>query len=219
MGSENDTKEERLVTAPRVASSLSADDLDHPEWNKVRPIKITRYWSGLQAPVGRHAEAQVCWSEEALSLRFVCSQNEPLIVNPNPVTDKKTIGLWERDVCEVFLAPDPSNPERYFEFEAAPTAEWLDLGILITANGKKTDWNFCSGMSAAASVRPQGVMIGMRIPWSEWIPQPEPGEEWRINLFRCVGPESEQRYLAWQPTETSVPNFHVPRAFCWLCFT
>ena len=216
---ENDTREERLVMALRVATSLAARDLDHPDWNKARPIKITRYWSGLQAPVERHAEAQVCWSEEALSLRFVCSQNEPLIVNSNPVTDKKTIGLWDRDVCEIFLAPDPLNPERYFEFEAAPTAEWLDLGILITADGKKTDWNFDSGMSVAATVQPGRVIIGMRIPWSKWIPQPRRGEEWRVNLFRCVGPESEQRYLAWQPTETSVPNFHVPRAFGWLAFT
>jgi len=219
MDSENDTREERLVMAPRLTSSLAAKDLDHPDWNKARPIKITRYWSGLQAPVERHAEAQVCWSGEALSIRFVCSQNEPLILNSNPVTDKKTIGLWDRDVCEIFLAPDPLNPERYFEFEAAPTAEWLDLGILITAEGKKTNWSFDSGMSAAATVQPQRVIIGMRIPWSEWIPQPRRGEEWRVNLFRCVGPESEQRYLAWQPTETSVPNFHVPRAFGWLAFT
>src|SRR5438034_7945508 len=122
MGSENDTKEERLVTAPRVAS-LSANDPDHPDWNKVRPIKITRYWSGLQAPVGRHAEAQVCWSEEALSLRFVCSQNEPLIVNPNPVTDKKTIGLWERDVYELYLASYPSIPVCELKYMHLTTAD------------------------------------------------------------------------------------------------
>lgn len=219
MGSENATMEERLVTAPRVASAFATNELDHPDWNKVRPIKITRYWSGLQAPVERHAEAQVCWSEEALNLRFVCGQHEPLIVSSNPVTYKKTLGLWNRDVCEIFLAPNPLNPGRYFEFEAAPTGEWLDLGILITADGKKTDWDFRSGMSAAASVQPQRVIIGMRIPWSEWLPQPRPSEQWRVNLFRCVGPESEQRYLAWQPTETSVPNFHVPEAFGWLRFT
>jgi hypothetical protein len=62
------------------------------------------------------------------------------------------------------------------------------------------------------------VTIGLRIPWSEKIPKPQRGEEWRVNLFRCVGPESEQRYLAWQPTETSQPNFHVPEAFGWLRF-
>ena len=110
------------------------------------------------------------------------------------------------------------NPNRYFEFEAAPTGEWVDLGILTTPSGKETDWSFQSGMSVAARVQRERVTISMRIPWSEKIPKPQRAEEWRVNLFRCVGPELEQRYLAWQPTETSQPNFHVPEAFGWLRF-
>jgi len=208
----------KIVIAPHVQSSITVDDFDISSWQQIPPVGITHYWSGHEAPKQKYAQAQVCWSEEALHVRFVCNQHEALVVSSNPVTHEKTIGLWERDVCEIFVAPDPMNPNRYFEFEAAPTGEWVDLGILITPSGKETDWNFQSGMSAAARVQRERVTIAMRIPWSERIPKPQRGDQWRVNLFRCVGPELEQRYLAWQPTETSHPNFHVPEAFGWLRF-
>ncbi len=209
---------DKLIIAPHVSPPLEVDNLDSSVWDDVEPIRITHYWSGHEAPEQKYAEAQVCWSEESLHVRFVCNQQEALIVNSTPVTNKKTLGLWERDVCEIFVAPDPTNPNRYFEFEAAPTGEWVDLGILITSSGKETDWDFQSGMSVAALVQRGRVTIGMKIPWSEKIPKPQHAEEWRVNLFRCVGPELEQRYLAWQPTETAQPNFHVPEAFGWLRF-
>jgi Carbohydrate-binding family 9 len=135
------------------------------------------------------------------------------VVSADPVTDRKTLGLWDRDVCEIFLAPDPSNSSRYFEFEAAPSGEWVDLGITFTASGRETDWDFASGFTTAARVENEQLFVGMRIPWSDVLPKPQSGEVWRANLFRCVGPESPDRYLAWRPTKTPEPNFHVPEAF------
>src|SRR5215510_11680163 len=141
--------------------------LDDPVWEACEAIRINHYWSGEPAPATRHAEARICWSNEALHVRFVCAQHEPLIVSDNPRTDQKTLGLWDRDVCEIFIAPDPLNPARYFEFEAAPTGEWLDLGIIVTPNGRETDWDFTSGFTTAAKLDGEQLTIGMRIPWSE----------------------------------------------------
>jgi len=53
----------------------------------------------------------------------------------------------------------------------------------------------------------------MTIPWSKRIPKPKCGDEWKANLFRCVGPDEATRYLAWRPTRTPEPNFHVPEVF------
>ena len=161
----------------------------------------------------RHAEARVCWSSEGLHVRFVCRQEDPPVISDNPRTDKKTLGLWDRDVCEIFLAPDPGRPWRYFEFEAAPTGEWVDLGITVSASGRVTDWEFASGLTTAARLEQNRLVVGMRIPWSDAIPKPETGDEWHVNVFRCVGPEAPERYLAWRPTRTEEPNFHVPEAF------
>jgi len=192
---------------------IVAPYVNQPAWQQCRPITIEHYWSGEPAPATRHAEARICWSSEALHVRFVCAQHEPLIVAENPRTDTKTLGLWDRDVCEIFLAPNPANPERYFEFEAAPTGEWVDLGITVTPTGRETDWDFASGFTTTAKLEKDQLTIEMRIPWSEAIPKPKAGDNWRVNVFRCVGPEAPERYLAWRPTKTPEPNFHVPEVF------
>ena len=205
------------VEARWIASGIRAADLDNPAWLSTQSVAITLYWSGQPAPATRHAEARLLWSNEALHVRFVGKQSEPLVVSTNPQTEKKTIGLWDRDVCEIFIAPDAKAPEHYFEFEAAPTGEWLDLGINWNPEQRETDWEFDSGMTVAAGIEKDRIVIAMRIPWSHAIPKPQAGERWRANLFRCVG-TGETRYLAWQPTQTGVPNFHIPDAFGWLSF-
>ncbi len=128
------------------------------------------------------------------------------------------MGLWDRDVCEIFIAPDTAVPERYLEFEAAPTGEWLDVAIHWMPNKRESDWEFHSGMTTAARAEKDRVIIAMRIPWDDWIHKPQVGERWRVNLFRCVGAGETRGYLAWQPTRTSQPNFHLPQAFGWLIF-
>jgi hypothetical protein len=207
-----------MLIARHVSQPLSEDDFDNPIWAQCEPIGIEHYWSGEPAMESRHAEARVCWSSEALHVRFVGRQQEPLVVSDNPRTDKKTLGLWDRDVCEIFLAPDPSEPWRYFEFEAAPTGEWVDLGIRVMPSGRETDWDFASGFTTAAKVDQEQLVVGMRIPWSKAIPKPKAGDQWGVNVFRCVGPEAPERYLAWRPTRTEEPNFHVPEAFGILAF-
>src|ERR1044071_2617008 len=158
------------IVARRTDRAINPSDFQNEIWHECHPVTIEHYWSGEPAPRSRHAEVRICWSSEALHVRFVCTQQEPLIVNPDPKTDKKTLGLWDRDVCEIFLAPDPANPQTYFEFEAAPTGEWVDLGITITLSGRQTDWDFASGLTTAAKLEGEQLLVGMRIPWSEAIP-------------------------------------------------
>jgi hypothetical protein len=58
----------------------------------------------------------------------------------------------------------------------------------------------------------------MRLPWDGLQKKPVPGDEWRANLFRCVGEEPERGYVTWRPTYAPEPNFHVPGAFGHLVF-
>ena len=73
-------------------------------------------------------------------------------MSANPQTETKTMGLWDRDVCEAFLAPNPEHPNRYFEFEAAPTGEWVDLAVHLKPGQRETEWDFESGMTTAARI-------------------------------------------------------------------
>lgn len=207
----------RAIEAFYSEVDLPVTQFDHQEWTRAQPIQIARCWSGEEAPASRHAEARIIWSDKSLCIRFVCNQSEPLIVSSSPQLNQKTIGLWHRDVCEIFIAPDAGLPNRYFEFEAAPTGEWVDLAINLGPTERETDTGFQSGMSTAAQIADGQLSITMRIPWGESIRKPDPGDQWRVNLFRCIG-VGNQRYLAWRPTHTPEPNFHVPEAFGWLRF-
>ena len=210
--------EKQSIEARLTRIDLPVRTFDHPEWNKAQPVEIDRYWSGESAPAGRHCEARILWSSKALHLRFVGRQAEPLVVSATAQIATKTMGLWDRDVCEIFIAPDPNVVERYLEFEAAPNGEWLDVAIHWTPEKRESDWKFQSHMTTAAHVERDRITIGMRIPWNHWIHEPQRGERWRVNLFRCIGTDPGRGYLTWQPTRTKEPNFHVPQVFGWLVF-
>lgn len=212
------TDDKQVIEARHTATDLSVADLTSRQWNQAPPVSIDRYWSGKPAPRGRQAEARILWSSKALYVRFVCQQAEPLAVSATAQTASKTMGLWNRDVCEIFLAPDEAVIDRYFEFEAAPNGEWLDVAIHWTPAKRESDWEFQSHMTTAAHVERTRITIGMRIPWNHWIHEPQRGERWRVNLFRCVGSNPTRGYLAWQPTHTPEANFHVPQVFGWLVF-
>ncbi len=200
-------------------SAVGVGDFDSAEWQRAEAVPITRYWSGEPAPAARHAEARLLRTDDALLVRFMCRQDEPLIINLTPQTEEKTIGLWDRDVCEIFVVPDGEEPDRYYEFEVAPTGEWLDLEIRHTSQGRETNFQFRSGMTVAAHVAEDGVRLAMRIPWEAFGRAPErENEAWRANLLRCVGAGETRGYLAWRPTRTAIPDFHVPEVFGKLIF-
>lgn len=200
------------------SETLAGHLIDHPAWGEARPVELMRYWCGEVAPPERHAEARALWSANALFVRFDCQQHEPLVVSNEPQIEKKTMGLWERDVCEIFIAPDANEPQRYFEFEVASTGEWLDLAIHQMRDKRETDWEYSSGMTVVTRLGAETVTIAMRIPFEALGVVPQTGTRWRANLFRCIGAGEARGYLAWQPTRTERPNFHVPDAFGWISF-
>jgi len=207
-----------IFEALRAGAAVEAADFANEAWSRARAAHIARYWSGEDAPEGRRAEARALWDDVGLTVRFDCKQAEPLVVSEKPRLDQKTIGLWERDVCELFITPEAKEVRRYFEFEVAPTGEWLDLSIKWTKRGPEKDWHFRSGMTVAARAAEGAVTLAMRLPWKPMGRAPRAGDRWRCNLFRCVGTGETRGYVTWQPTHTPEPQFHVPDKFGWINF-
>lgn len=201
------------LTITRIAPDLPITSLDDARWQTVQPVSIEKYWSGPAAPTGRHASARLLWSDTALNVRFEAIQTEPLVTSKTPDLSKKTLGLWNRDVCEIFIAPDKANPNKYFEFEIAPTGEWVDLDIEVTPGGRETDEEYSSGMTSAVRVEDDRIVMAIKLPFAAFGKTPSEGDMWLGNLFRCVGEDPTRGYLAWRPTRTEKPNFHVPEAF------
>jgi alpha-galactosidase len=196
-----------------IEGDFPVDDFENENWKIAQEISIEKYWSGEKAPAGRYAKAKLLWSQNALYIRFEANQTEPLIVSENPNLESKTRGLWNRDVCEIFVAPDKNEPERYFEFEIAPSGEWIDLEIQWKSGVRETDFEYDSEMRSAARIEKDKVWTAIKIDWKAFGKTPKARDIWRGNLFRAVGSGETRGYLAWQPTKTDIPNFHVPESF------
>jgi hypothetical protein len=188
-------------------------DPQNKSWEKASDVKIDKYWSGEPAPPGRHFKTRLLWSDAALYVRFEAAQSEPLVVSAEPNLQTKTRGLWDRDVCEIFLAPSRAEFRKYFEFEVAPTGEWIDLGIHQMPDKRETDWDYASGMQSFAEIEKAEVRMAIRIEWRAFGVIPKSGDVWLGNIYRCVGASETRGYLAWSPTETPAPAFHVPEKF------
>ena len=196
-----------------IKKDFSVSELDDKSWKQAKKISIEKYWSGKDAPNGRHFKAKLLWSDSALYVRFEARQTEPLIVSEKANLETKTRGLWDRDVCEIFVAPDKENSRRYFEFEIAPNGKWIDLGIYQNPDERITDWDYSSGMQTAAKIEKDKVVMAIKVEWQAFGKTPNAGNVWLGNLFRCVGAGETRGYLAWSPTETREPAFHIPEKF------
>lgn len=196
-----------------IKEDFSVSELENKSWDKAETVTVDKYWSGENAPKGRQFKAKILWSEKALYVRFEANQSEPLVVSEKANLTTKTRGLWDRDVCEIFLAPKREEPRKYFEFEIAPNGEWIDLGIHQKINERITDWDYASGMKSFAKVEKEKVWMTIRVEWKAFGKTPKAGDVWFGNIFRCVGTGETRGYLAWSPTLTKEPAFHVPEKF------
>ena len=204
-----------LVVAEFVASPVSLDSR-HPsaEWQRAAPISFCSDWQGRQSDPSRKTTVRVLWDRETIYLHFDCSYRE-LFVFPDSDPSGRRDKLWDRDVAEVFLQPDPSVGHYYKEFEVSPNGMWIDLDI--SPQGLA---DLKSGMRRSVWLDEGAHMWSaeLAIPIRSITPHFSPTVEWRINLFRIEGKTEPRFYSAWQPTNTPQPNFHVPSAFGYLNF-
>jgi alpha-galactosidase len=123
--------------------------------------------------------------------------------------------LWDRDVAEVFLQPNSSDPRSYKEFEVSPNGFWIDLDI---TPGEKRDLK--SGLKRRVSIdeKKKTWSAHLALPMRILTAQFDPAADWRVNFYRVEGTSEPRFYSAWRPTRTPAPNFHVPEAFGRLVF-
>lgn len=206
-------------TILHVTSDAELFDPESVLWNKALSVSVDHSWSGLIAPEGRRFQFRMLWSAATIHVLFEAAFDSPIITHTSPDLTQKSMGLWERDVCEIFIAPDREEPRRYFEFEAAPNGEWLDVEIDLTSGERRSFWEYSSGMQTVSKINEVSFLTTLHIPFSAFGKTPVPGDVWLGNIFRCVGEEPDRGYLAWRPTMTEFPNFHVPEAFGQFIFT
>jgi hypothetical protein len=208
----------RSIPAPVVqASHIESDfpptgDLANPQWQQAVPARLEYQSDDSTARPELSTMVRLLWSEKFLYLGYEAPYTRLTVFEPANVNQQR-FGLWERDVVEAFIAPDPARNNHYSEYEVAPNGEKLDL--LLRLPDKDFQWN--SGFETAVRIDDQKHLwyAEIRVPMSSLSRDlPRPGTRWRINLYRCD--RANHASLAWNPTLTK--TFHAPERFGWLEF-
>ena len=198
------------ITAARVVHEISLD-AQHmaPEWQAAEAVSFWQDWQGKNADPERQTSVRVLWTPRTLYLRFECRYRELFVFEDSDANGRRD-QLWDRDVAEAFLQPDPSRPRYYREFEISPNGMWIDLDI--SPEGLR---NLESGMERSVWLdRAHHTWSAeLAIPMRALTAHFDSAAEWRVNFFRVEGPREPRFYSAWRATHTPAPNFHVPEAF------
>ena len=198
------------AVAMEVTSALESSGFPRRQaWTFAPLVRFSRDWQGENADAGRETEVRVLWSSEFLYLKFSC-RYRTLTVFADCDSDGRRDHLWDRDVVEVYLQADASQPRRYWEFEISPNGMWIDLEI--SPDGKRDPH---SGMKSRAVINEseQVWTAELALPMGVLTAGFEPSHTWRVNFFRVEGATEPRFYSSWQPTYTPQPNFHIPEAF------
>jgi alpha-galactosidase len=198
------------ITAVKIAHEIALD-ARHPatEWSAAEAVSFCADWQGKNADPGRQTSVRALWTPQTLYLRFECRYRELFVFDDSEANGRRD-QLWDRDVAETFLQPDPSRARYYREFEVAPNGMWIDLDIF--PEGRQ---DLESGMTRSVWLDREAHVWAaeLAIPLRALTAQFDPAAEWRVNFYRVEGPREPRLYSAWRATGTPAPNFHVPDAF------
>ncbi|HSO31549.1 MAG TPA: carbohydrate-binding family 9-like protein [Labilithrix sp.] len=189
--------------------AITIDGNADAAWQTASAVTFTTDWSGAPAPAATRVRA--AWSKRALYMLWAVEDTSVHVDESRPVKTERD-KLYEEDCVELFLAPDPAERTRYFEVEVGPLGHFLDLSV--DRRTKKSDVAWSSAPEISTRVdRPRRhatIEIALRSP--DLVKALKQGAQLPLGLYRMEG-KSPRLYLAWSPTRTAKPNFHVPDAF------
>lgn len=192
--------------------------MDEPAWAEAEPISLVLTQDGSEPR--QATTVKLLRDEDNLYIGFHCPDNDiwgTMTQRDEPVC--------KEEVVEVFFSPR-AELNSYYEIEISPLNVIYDLFILNDLDGHieaLDQWN-CKGMATAVHIEGQVNRrnlqdeywsVEIAVPFrslyvSGHIP-PQPGDEWRMNLYRIDRAREVDEYSAWSPTGKI--NFHLPHSF------
>lgn len=182
--------------------------LEESAWTKAKPVYVARIHETGAVITKLTTPVRAVWSNDAIYFAFEAPYTELTTFEPPMKEGEERLGLWDRDVVEVFIGTNHGKITEYTEFEVAPTGEKLDL----TLDLPDKDFQWSSGFEAAVHIDSVAKKwtTEVRIPLAALSrDKPVPGTRWRINFYRHD--IASKSFLTWNPTLQR--NAHVPERF------
>ena len=192
-------------------------NLAKPAWRVASWVEVERdAFNRVKFPQAA-TEIASLWTPAYVYFAFRCKYTT-LNLYEGKDPSKEFWTLWDRDVVEVFLNPQPEHMRHYYEFEVAPNNLWIDLEIDLDKN-PFNDAHWDSGFEHATHIDAKNHVwtCEMRIPVAglKGTKPLEPNTEWRLNFFRAdgEGDDTQRRFLSWSPVHNDTHSFHSPWSF------
>jgi len=216
MNAENNYTSNIKITSRFLRADFVPDgNLNKTAWRHAEWTRFDHDMSGRRSFPEAETRIASLWTTKFLYLAFRCNYTT-LNVYDGEDTAKERWELWNRDVAEAFINPEPSRMTHYYEFEVAPNNQWIDLEIDKTKTPfNDATWDSHFEHATRVDAKKHVWTCEMRIPVSSMkVAEMRPDVEWRVNFFRADGPgdDSHRRFMAW----SSIPKgntFHVPARF------
>ena len=142
------------------------------------------------------------WTPGYLYFAYWC-RYQSLNIYAGEDSGKERWELWNRDVVEAFINPQPERFLHYYEFEVAPNNQWVDLEIDLTKTPfGDAGWDSHFEHATKVDAEHKVWWMEMRVPVkSMMVNAIHPGDEWRLNLYRADGPgdDTRRRFMCWSP--------------------
>lgn len=175
--------------------------------------------SGSSIPPMHTTHSKLCYTHDGLYVLF--EAEDAFTYNPYKNCNDD---LYEYDVVEMFIAPGlgspVSAPQHYVELEISPSGVLFESHIYNpydTCHGINGTLIPCdgSGIVAHTSTTPSGWEAQLFVPFSVISPTSPPPSTLAVNMFRIdiVDSQGAEQFIAWSPTDTPEPCFHVPSKF------
>jgi alpha-galactosidase len=206
------------MTSKFLAADFIPDgDLSKKVWKEAPHVMLDRDRSGHPTYPDSEVLVASLWTPDYVYFAYHCRYRS-LNIYAGEDPAKERWELWNRDVVEVFINPHPQNFRHYYEFEMAPNNQWIDLKIDLTKK-EMADAAWDSHFEHAAKIDAERKVwvVEMRIPVKSMNANPiHPGDEWRLNLYRCDGPgdDTQRRFMSWSALPPGNDgSFHQPASF------
>jgi Carbohydrate family 9 binding domain-like len=139
------------LEAKRATVDFALDgNVDKKLWKRANWVEFIHNMAGNANYPEQATRVASLWTDGYVYFAFSCRYDVLNVFEGEDVSKEKW-ELWNRDVVEIFLNPQPERQLHYYEFEVAPNNRWIDLEI---TRGEKPNhdpsWN--SGFQHATRV-------------------------------------------------------------------
>ncbi len=211
----------------RAGSQISIDGkLDEEAWRQapsVGDFVFAWYKEGKK----EQTVAKLLWDDTHLYVAYVCED-----AHISATRTRRNSDVWNDDCVEVFTAPNPHDPDNYFNIEMNVNGACLEGHHPMGPDSKPKERWHADGMRIATSIdgtknndsdTDTGWTLEAAIPFDPFAhvarhAPPQPGDTWRLNLNRLGGMTNPQ-FSQWSPSSTPQPQFHAPRDFGYVTFS